>query len=139
MEENLVKVVVDTNVFISGIIFGGKPKTILELVYTEKIQAVISATLLSELQEILLKKFKFSESVVLDIEERIKDIFKFVYPTEQIMLVKDEDDNRILEAAMEGNCDFIITGDKELLHLHQYKGIVILSSDEFLARWKGAF
>lgn len=47
-------------------------------------------------------------------------------------VTKDKDDNRVLEAAVEGGCQFVITGDKELLELKKYKKIQILTAEEFL-------
>ncbi len=134
MEEKPVRVVLDTNIFVSGILFGGKPKNVLELVYREQIQAVISGSLLSELQETLLKKFKFSEKVILEMEKEIKDVFEFVYPKQQLTILLDLDDNRVLEAAIEGKCGYIITGDKELLLLKKFKNIKIITASDFLTR-----
>ncbi|MBI2040465.1 putative toxin-antitoxin system toxin component, PIN family [Candidatus Microgenomates bacterium] len=53
-------------------------------------------------------------------------------PHETLHILRDEDDNRVLEAAREGNCDFIVTGDQDLLDLGKYKKIKILTSEEFL-------
>ncbi len=47
--------------------------------------------------------------------------------------VRDRDDNRVLEAAVEGDCDFIITGDRDLLELCKYKKIKIITPAQFLA------
>lgn len=132
MEEKLIKVVLDTNIIISGSLFGGKPKEIIELVYSEQIQGITSLSLLTELLETLLKKFKFSQQALLEIEDAIRDVFEFVYPKRTLRILKDKDDNRVLEAAVEGQSEFIITGDKELLKLKKYNNIRIITAEEFL-------
>lgn len=130
-DENL-KLVLDTNILISAIAFGGKPKEVLNLVLDEKVIAVTSPILLAEFQEVYNKNFPLK---FVDFEltlEKIEEIFKMVKPKRSLKIVRDEDDNRVLEAAVEGGCDFIITGDKDLLDLGKYKKINIMKADEFL-------
>ncbi len=59
--------------------------------------------------------------------------FVLVYPKDTVIIVSDDPDNRILEAAVEGKCDFIVTGDKMLLKLGIYKGIKIVTAADFAA------
>lgn len=126
------KVLLDTNVIISALVFGGKPREILMRVQRFEMDAIISPQLLSELSEILVKKFGFSKEKVQLTEDLIKKCFKQVYPSLEFDVVKDKDDNRVLEAAVEGNCNIIITGDKELLELEQFRDIKIMTPEEFL-------
>ncbi len=128
------KILLDTNVVISALVFGGKPKEILNHVIRFEIEAVTSPQLLSELSEVLGKKFEFSRERVQLTESLIKKCFKIVYPSRQFDVVKDKDDNRVLEAAYEGNCNIIITGDKELLELAHFQGIEIVTPEEFLQK-----
>lgn len=127
-----LRAVLDTNVIVSGVIYKGKPRRVLELSLEEKIKAVISPILLAELAETLAKKFSLTSEQVNLTEQEIKDVFEIVYPTETLHIQKDEDDNRVLEAAVEGNCNYIVTGDKELLNLGIFKGIKILTAAQFL-------
>ncbi len=127
------KIVVDTNVFISGILFRGKPGQIIELVYLEKVHNVISRSILTELQENLLKKFKFSEEMAVAIENQILEVSQLVLPKITINALKNNNpDNRVLETAVAGKCDHIITGDKELLKLAHYRSVRIVTPDDFL-------
>lgn len=129
-----LKVILDTNIIVSAIGYGGKPSNILLLAFEGKIQAITSSVLLVELQGVLIKKLLLPlEDLELTIEE-IKDKFKLVRPRKILHVVKDEDDNRVLEAAVEGGCNFIITGDKELLKLGKFKNIQILTADAFLGK-----
>ena len=129
------RVVVDTNVLVSAWLFGGNPRTILELVLNNQIEGVTSPQLLSELSDVLLKKFNFSAAKTRAVERKIKDRFEIVQPKSSIAILKDEGDNRVLEAAVTGRCHFIITGDKELLALKKFRKVAIISPEDFL---KGA-
>ena len=130
---NPVKVILDTNIIISGVGFGGKPRRILHLILDDKIKAITSPVLLAELEDVITKKFqKLAYNFEL-ISRQIKRRLTIVKPRKSIFVVKDDDDNRVLEAAVEGSCQYIITGDKDLLGLVSFRGIKILTADEFLA------
>ncbi len=55
-----------------------------------------------------------------------------VKPTKRVRLLKDEPDNRILECAIYGKADLLVTGDKEILRLREYEGVKIISLKEYL-------
>lgn len=134
MGENLVRAVLDTNILISAIAYGGKPLQILSLVIENQILAVTSPILLAELREVLSKKFLTLSSVDTELTlYQIGEKFITINPKTALNIVKDEDDNRVLEAAVEGKCNYIITGDKELLELGTFKEINIVTADQFLA------
>lgn len=126
------RVVLDTNILVSALIYGGKPQQIYNLVFDKRIFAVTSSILLAELTETLIKKFNFDSIRVKQVEKITRKNFQVVHPKKTIQLLIDEDDDRVLEAADEGNCNYIITGDKELLELNTYKNTKIMSADEFL-------
>lgn len=130
--ENQVKVVLDTNILISAVGFEGKPRTILFLVMQERVKGVISPILLIEFIEVISKKFPKIIPNLPSIEAGINESFLIVQPKKSINIARDEDDNRVLEAAVEGNCNFIITGDKDLLELGKYKKIKIITPAQFL-------
>lgn len=127
-----LKVILDTNVIISAIIFFGKPRQILNLTLEKQVTGITSKILLAELSEILSKKFPDYFEISSLFETSIKEVFEIVSPTEKISICRDADDNRVLEVSVEGDCDFIISGDKDLLILKSYKKIKILSASEFL-------
>ncbi len=128
----LPKVVLDTNIIISALIFGGNPEQIYKLVLNKQIFPITSPVLIAELTEILIKKFKFDLIKIKQLENSIKKYFKIVHPDKTLNLLRDKDDNRVLEAASEGKCYYIITGDKDLLELSSFKNIEILTADQFL-------
>lgn len=131
--ENPVKIIIDTNIIISGIGFGGKPRKILQLILDNKIKAVISPILLAELEDVITKKFpKLANNFEL-INKKLRKKILVVKPKDSINVLKaDPDDNKVLEAAVEGKCSYIVTGDKELLDLTSYKNIKIITADQFL-------
>ena len=132
MAGNLLKVTLDTNILISAIGFGGKPRKILQLVLDKKILAITSLILIAELEDVVSKKFPKLANNFIIITKQLEEQLQIVRPVKSLKIVRDDPDNRILEAALEGQCQYIITGDKELLTLGLFKGIKILSASDFL-------
>ena len=127
-----LKAVLDTNILISALVYGGKPEQVYNLVLEKQIIAVTSNILLAELLEHLIKSFHFEQKRIGQLERIIKKHFIVVHPKEIIKVIRDEDDDRVLEAAAAGNCDYIITGDNDLLELKSYQDIKIVTAEEFL-------
>ncbi len=132
MDVKPVRVILDTNILISAIGFGGKPREILRFCLENKVKAITSQILIAELQEVISKKFPELIYKLDQIQRRINKKFKKVQPKSILKILNDEDDNRVLEAAAEGKCSYIITGDKELLDLRVFKNIKIVTVDQFL-------
>ena len=128
-----LRVVIDTNVFVSAIVYGGIPKQILSLVLDENLVGATTRVLMAELIDVLSKKFHFSPQKLADAESLIQDSFLILQPERTISLLDDDDDNRVLEAAVEGVCDYIVTGDRDLLRLKEYKEITIVTAAEFIS------
>lgn len=122
----------DTNIIVSAIVFGGKARDILRLVLRKQIVAYISPVLIAELFEVLSKKFLFTKEMLHVTEKQIKRNFVIYQPTRRIVILKDEPDNRLLELAIECGCPVIITGDKDLLKLGKYKKVSIYSIRQWL-------
>ncbi len=131
------KVVLDTNVLISGILFGGNPRQILELVIQGKIDAYISPAIFTEFREVLIRpKFGLTPEKCFSIAKEIEDIFCFVFPRITVDLVKDDpEDNIILECALAAGVKYIITGDPHLLKLASFEKIKIISPASFVAEY----
>lgn len=126
------KIVLDTNLIISALIFGGKPEQVYNLVLEKQIIGITSSILLAELTEVLTKKFNFELIRVEQLEKIIKKHFKMVNPKQTVKILQDIDDNRVLEAAMTGKCSYIVTGDSDLLTLKTFHQIRILTPNDFL-------
>jgi putative PIN family toxin of toxin-antitoxin system len=131
-----MKIVCDTNVFISSLIFGGNPERIIKRCRKKELSLVVSPAILFEVSRILKDKFGWIKS---DIDREIVSIMKIaqvINPTINIKKVtNDPTDNRILECAIEGKTDYVITGDKKhLLPLKKFRNISIVSPQEFLKK-----
>jgi putative PIN family toxin of toxin-antitoxin system len=130
----MLKAVLDTNVIVSAIVFGGKPKLILNLIETGKIDGYISRFIIAETCGILRQKFKHTEGEIESIEEGLKKSFSLLEPPFSINIVKNcQADNKILACALAAKADYLISGDKKhILLLRKIKNIPILSPEEFL-------
>jgi len=128
------KVVIDTNVFVSGLTFKGKPREVLNFVWKGEIEAFISPFILRELEETLKKDFGWDRDQIRHTIEKIKAKTILVHPKNKVSVIKEkDDDNRILECAIEGRVQYLISGDrKHLLPLKEYQKTMILSPAEFL-------
>jgi len=129
-----MKLVLDTNILISAVAFGGKPKVILEKVIRGDIRLVLSDPILEEVQGVLLgKKFRYPAHIVVEIAQQLVSLAEIVYPEESISVIKnDPPDNRILECAVAGKVKYIVSGDEDLLSVTSFRKIEILSPDKFL-------
>ena len=126
------KIVIDTNILISAVGFGGKPRETLRLVLDKKLKAVSSPILLAEFEDVISKKFPQLARQLERIMKQLRKKLTIVKPRISFHVLIDEPDNRVLEAVIEGKCQFIVTGDKELLERGSFKGIKIVTADTFL-------
>ncbi len=128
------KVVLDINIYLSAILFGNKPEEIINLAKAGKIQVLVSGEILAEIAGILKRKFGWDNFLISDTIESIRVYAILITPSKTANAIKShEPDNRILECALEGEADYIVSGDKHhILPLKEYEGIKILSAAEFL-------
>ena len=127
------KVVVDTNVIVSAFGWHGKPEEILRLINKGEIENYTSIDLLHELRRVIAyPKFNFPETLQAEIVETIFSMSAIVDVTEKIHIItEDSSDNKILECAVSAAADYIITGDKHLIGLKNFRGIEVLSPEDF--------
>jgi len=129
----MIKVVLDTNVFISALFWKGAPYQIFKRILEGAILNFISPKILEELKSRLLEKFKLPPEKVKEFLEIIVFNSQIVYSKKKLSVVKkDPEDNKILECALEAKASFVISGDKHLLEIKEYKGVKIISPKEFL-------
>ncbi|MBI3576459.1 putative toxin-antitoxin system toxin component, PIN family [Candidatus Gottesmanbacteria bacterium] len=129
-----MKVVLDTNVLFSAVTYDGIPAKILERVAKGEMIGVTSPLLIDEFFEILRKKSSLSLEGIQLLQEEFGRLLEVVFPRQSIEVCRDHDDNRVLEAAIEGDCDYIVTGDKDLLVVGTYQKTAILTPAEFLQK-----
>lgn len=129
----MTRVVADTNVYVSALMFGGLPGIFLDLALLESFTLVASAVLLDELDEKLRLKFGIASQDTAAIRAKLESVAHTVQPACALDVVKDDpDDNRVLECACEGQADYIVSGDRHLLRIGSYKGIPIVTVRKFL-------
>jgi len=129
----MLKVVLDINVIISGLNFGGsKPAKILELVAYRDLANFVSDHIIKETRDILIRKFFWTKEEAGAADFWLRTFSKVVRPKTSIAVIAHDPDNRILECGVDGQADYIISGDKHLLDLKIYQGIKIVTPAEFL-------
>jgi putative PIN family toxin of toxin-antitoxin system len=134
-QEKVTTVVIDTNVVISALLFGGTPGKLVELWQKGHIEPVISEEIMTEYLRVLTyPKFKLSEEEInYIIHQEILPFFKVVKSIPGPSIIKkDPDDDKFIQCAEAGNAKTIISGDQHLLALKSYHGITILTPTQFL-------
>ena len=128
-------IVIDTNVWISGLVFGGKPKQVIELFIDGQVMLVISEELLTELRRKIHQRFPAFAAQLPMLEALIRERAQIVQLGSFFTSIsRDRDDDKFIETAIIGQADFIVSGDKDLLDLKRYGTIVILRPAELLDR-----
>ena len=128
-----MKVVLDTNIFISGIFWKGSSNRIIANWKEGKFTLVTSLEAISEVIKILKDfKIKLSDEMIKEWVDLIVRNSMIVEPKEKIEAVKDDPtDNIFIETAVAGNVDYIVSQDNHLLKLKEFRGIQIITPDEF--------
>lgn len=129
-----IKVVLDTNVIISTVLFGGNPRKIIEQGIRGNIRICISGPILDELRRVLQRpKFSFPADIIQIISDELLYIGEFVNPTKRSSVItSDPADNSVLECALDAGAAYIISGDKHLLRLKTYTNIKIVEPAQFI-------
>jgi putative PIN family toxin of toxin-antitoxin system len=128
-----VKVVFDTNVFVSALTFrGGRGEQALRRILEGRDSLVLSKPILDELLRILATKFSREREELARVAVYLAELAQRVDPPERIDVLSDEPDSRILECAIAGGVDVIVTGDRSVLKLGDSRGIKIVSLREYL-------
>jgi uncharacterized protein len=125
--------VIDSNVFVSEVLWGGVPARVVEMAKAGVFQAVTSPDLLRELRRALREKLGVPESRCEAVEKDILRYAGVVLPEENLGVpVRDPGDIRVIACAVAAHADFIVTGDRDLLVLREVRGARIVTPREFL-------
>ena len=136
MVPKIPRVVNDTNVWLSALYFSVKPAKIVNLIEDQKIVSITSDFILEEVKEKLVSSFNTPLYAANGTVSYISSISQIVPLAGKDFNLRDPDDNKVLETAVVGKCDFLITGDKDLLTLGGYNRIQIVAPAEFLDKFK---
>lgn len=138
-----MKIVVDANLFVSGLIKpNSNPSKILDLVKQNQVELILSPSIIKEIKRILLypKIQKYHRKTSQEIDAYFEDILMFAWIVEGkeiVDVIKDDPaDNRYLACAYEGEADHIVSGDHHLLDLETYQGIDSIKARAFLNLWE---
>lgn len=116
------RVVLDSNVLISALHFGGKPEELLLLANQGGIELFVSPFILDETARILQEKLVWKETQIRAVLRLIKEVATVVDPKRMFNVIpEDEADNHILACAVEARADFLVTGDKR--HLPTFEAL----------------
>jgi len=133
----VTRVTADSNIYISALMFGGKPLQFLEMALDGEVELGISEAILTETLRVLRDKFHHTPEQLQEAERFIAAITSRVYPTEPLDAVPtDPDDNRVLECAIAATSDVVVTGDADLLSLGSFRGMPIQKPAAFLAAFQ---
>ena len=129
-----MKVVLDTNIFVSGIHWSGPSEKVLRAWFFDKFTLVSSGETIDEFVNTMvafkvpmkIEDISWWESLILEKSE-------FVVPQRKVEVIKDDpDDNKFIDAALEGKAEFIVTQDNHLLRIKQFEGVRMVTPIEFL-------
>jgi len=132
--KKILRVCLDTNVWISGILFSGAPSIVVELAFKKKFHLITSSFLLDEVRNNLVEKFEVEKKTVEKLIDSILIVADVYEPLGAVDIVKrDKSDNLVLETALLGKVSYLVTGDKrDLLPLKQVSGVKIIDPSTFL-------
>ena len=129
-----MKIVIDTNIFVSSFLWKGNPRKIIDRVTSRIDRLYITDEILFEIKKVMLrKKFNLNEHIVDNYINTIKYFSIKIFPENIIESIsRDKDDDKFLKCGIEGNVDYIITGDLHLLELKNYENIKIMKPKDYL-------
>jgi putative PIN family toxin of toxin-antitoxin system len=128
-----VRVVFDTNIFVSALVIpGGRADDAMQRVIEETDQLIFSRAIIHELLSLLSRKFGRDKEELARVAVYLSEIGQRVEPKKKISVSEDEADNRILECAIAGKADVIVTGDRAMLRLGKCEGVRIINLNQYL-------
>lgn len=133
-----MRLVLDTNVVASAMLWGGNPKLLLQARREKRIELFTSVAMLAELTDILARP-KFEKKIaasLLTVDQLVDGyaaLAQVVRPTPTPRIVADPDDDVVIGTALAAKADLIVTGDRGLLDVGAYQGIRIVSVAEAIA------
>jgi len=129
----MIRAVLDTNIWVSSILWQGNPYRIRKSGEKREVVLITSLAILAELTRVLREYFDFSDEESYEWHQRIGENTEVVWPTRWVNAVPDDaDDNKFVECALEGRAQYIISRDDDLLRLKQYDDILIVDDREFV-------
>ena len=133
-----MRLLLDTNVLVSAVLFGGLPQGLVEQAFRGEYELVTSEALLDEFEEVLRERFARPALLARALREELASIADMSRPQRIPRASRDPADDMVLAAALGGHADAIVTGDKDLLDLGAYEGMPVLTTRQALAKLAGS-
>ncbi len=131
-----MKIVVDTNVLIPGVFFGGFPRKILSSIVGKRISAFATTEIVYEYEEIVQEMVSRKQGHLnKEILSPLIGALEMIEPVSNIQISRDPDDDKFINCAKDAHALYIVSGDKDLLVLQQYENIQIVTAKEFCEQY----
>jgi len=132
----MLRIVLDTNVLISAVISGGKPEQLLNLAVQRQYVLLLSREVMKEFAGALkYPKFRMTKREIANASRALMRTARIIEVTSSRKIVQDDpQDNILVNLALDGHADYIVTGDRQLLTIATYKGIKIIGVDDMLKK-----
>lgn len=131
----MVRAVIDTNVFVSGIFWKGPPYQVLQAWAKGRFKLVVTAEILTEYERILeelgMKYGARDFTKIMDLVRLYGDVVNPIHFAKPVC--RDHDDDKFLTAAVSGKAAFLVSGDKDLLVLDGFRGVKIIKPKQFIS------
>ena len=132
-----MKIVIDTNVFISAVFFGGLPLKVLQTVIEKKNEAYVSPEIWDEYGDVIERMTrKYPSRLRQNLIDEAFKLFRIIIPSHEINICRDPDDDKFISCAVDAECMYIVSGDDDLLSLGNAEGVIICTPAEFLSSYK---
>lgn len=129
----MVRVVLDTNILISGLLYIGKPKRLLDLALEGKIEVISSIDMIDEFRRVISReKFKLS---IAEQEAMTNFVIRLSHITalkSRFKVIKDKGDNMVINTAFDSHATYIVSGDTHILELKEFGKIKMVKASEML-------
>lgn len=129
----MVRVVLDTNILVSGLLYPGKPRRLIDLAINGSVEVVSSIEMIGELREVLSReKFGLSKEDQAAMIDFVIRLSRITVLKSRFKAVRDPDDDMVVNTAYDGKAAYIVSGDNALLELKQFNKMRIVKAGEML-------
>lgn len=131
-----MKVVVDTNIVISGVFFSGAPRRVIEAVVDSEVQASATGEIVEEysrvFERMIVRKGGRLRGDALSV---LVSKLELIEPVTHVEACRDPDDDKFIGCALDAHAVYIVSGDKDLLDMGNYGGVEMVTAAEFCERY----
>lgn len=129
----MLRVVLDTNILVSGLLYSGRPRKLMDLAVEGRIEVVSSPEMIDELRRVLSRdKFGLAKEEQKSMMDFVIRLSRIIFVRSKFKVATDAGDDIVVNAAYDGEAAYIVSGDKELLELKQFGKIKIVRVSEML-------